>query len=495
MSRWLPLAVSLALGIVLLQPARANAPVLRLATTNEIATFDPDDADDPAIAGALSAVYEGLVAYEPGGTAIVGQLARGWTVSPDGLTYRFALRSGVAFHDGRTMTSDDVKAAFERRRDGGLLLSYTLAGVAAMTAPDPATFVIRLAAARPDLLDTLAGARGPKIRSQAVGQQHAAGTGPFRLDRLARDTGAVLTRFDGYWGAAPHFAEVDIAVLPDVVQQVLKLRAGALDVVADGYPVATLGMLPAGFTVTTFPGMTMLVGFLNPAGRLANPEMRHAALAAINPKFWLAEAYADHAVAATSLFPSMMFETLDPLELPDDIEVARKAAQRFGDTSLTLAYREADAGALRVPVELMLAQLHAIGIDATAQTVGTAAIAAFRRAPQRAPDLFIDRITPDGAHPLALARTFLAADAPRNVFAFSDPVASRLLQQASTLVERVAADKLYEIATGQLVSAGGFAPLAELQAIIVHRAGLTGLVTRPSFPPGNFDFALVSEAP
>src|SRR2546422_4705468 len=43
-------------------------------------------------------------------------LAESWTESPDGLRYEFVLRKGAMFHNGETVTADDVKFSFERYR-------------------------------------------------------------------------------------------------------------------------------------------------------------------------------------------------------------------------------------------------------------------------------------------------------------------------------------------------------------------------------------------
>jgi peptide/nickel transport system substrate-binding protein len=73
-------------------------------------------------------------------------LASSWTMAPDGRSYEFVLRSGVKFHNGDTMTSEDVKFSFERYRGASHQLMKDR--VAAIETPDPSRTVFRL----PDLL-------------------------------------------------------------------------------------------------------------------------------------------------------------------------------------------------------------------------------------------------------------------------------------------------------------------------------------------------------
>jgi ABC-type transport system substrate-binding protein len=63
-----------------------------------------------------SSQFNGLLRLSPfdGAATILPDLASAWTVSDDGLTYTFALREGVKFHDGAPLTSDDVVATFNR---------------------------------------------------------------------------------------------------------------------------------------------------------------------------------------------------------------------------------------------------------------------------------------------------------------------------------------------------------------------------------------------
>src|SRR5262249_56327866 len=66
----------------------------------------------------LSALHDAMVKPMPG-NAWAPSLAESWTTSKDGLTYDFVLRKGVKFHNGDSLTAEDVKFSFEPYKRAG----------------------------------------------------------------------------------------------------------------------------------------------------------------------------------------------------------------------------------------------------------------------------------------------------------------------------------------------------------------------------------------
>jgi peptide/nickel transport system substrate-binding protein len=64
----------------------------------------------------VALVFSGLTRLDEFGQP-VPDLARGWEVSPDGLTYTFRLRDDVTWHDGQPFTADDVAFTMSILRD------------------------------------------------------------------------------------------------------------------------------------------------------------------------------------------------------------------------------------------------------------------------------------------------------------------------------------------------------------------------------------------
>src|SRR5438309_7468291 len=81
--------------------------------------FDP--AETPSVITPfmmLYAMHDAVVKPMPG-NPMAPSLAESWTMSKDGLAYEFVLRKGVRFHNGDSVTAEDVKFSLERYRGGG----------------------------------------------------------------------------------------------------------------------------------------------------------------------------------------------------------------------------------------------------------------------------------------------------------------------------------------------------------------------------------------
>ena len=137
--------------------AHAETPksggTLTYAVTAEAPTYDCHATTTYAAIHTLAPHYSLLLKVDQDNyPELRPDLAESWTVSSDGLTYTFKLRSNVVFHDGTPLTSKDVKATFDRIRNppaGIISIRQALfEGIASVEAPDPTTVVMKLKAAR-----------------------------------------------------------------------------------------------------------------------------------------------------------------------------------------------------------------------------------------------------------------------------------------------------------------------------------------------------------
>src|SRR5262245_17639796 len=99
-------------------PVRAAMPggTIRVALIVPAATVDPVKIADAGGITVLSQAAETLVLSDKDLTA-KPVLAKNWSTNKDGTVWTFNLREGVKFHNGKTMTADDVVATFDRLAD------------------------------------------------------------------------------------------------------------------------------------------------------------------------------------------------------------------------------------------------------------------------------------------------------------------------------------------------------------------------------------------
>ena len=160
-------------------------------------------------------------------------LAESWDI-PDPKTYIFHLRGGVRFHDGRPLTSRDVKWTFDSMMDGSIVTAKasTYQQVERIDAPDARTVIFHLKEPFATLLWNVSdGAIGiVPYGSGADFGSHPVGSGPFRFVSAEQDANVLLDRNDQYWRTSPKIAHVRFAVVPDTTTRALELRRGSADV-------------------------------------------------------------------------------------------------------------------------------------------------------------------------------------------------------------------------------------------------------------------------
>lgn len=193
----------------------------------------------------MDTVARGLTHMDYANPLAQPAIAEGWTVSDDGLTYDFRIRSGLTFHDGEPVTAESVLRTFQRMIDKTDTtrpeLSFALdnlggANVRGFESPDSSTFRINLAQpdaailgrlSRPDMVIISPAALAE--HGQAIGL-HFSSCGPYRIVDVTPNERVVLESFDNFYKGQPEIPRLVMQVIPEPVAQITALAAGDLNV-------------------------------------------------------------------------------------------------------------------------------------------------------------------------------------------------------------------------------------------------------------------------
>jgi ABC-type transport system substrate-binding protein len=132
------------------EPNAKSGGVLKYGITSRPPHFDFHQSGTINSLGSQGCMFDNLIRRDPrdSGTTIIPDLAHSWDIAKDGKTYTFKLRKDVLFHDGAEMTSDDVKATFDRiaKPPQGISIprSTLFAAVSEITTPDKYTVQFKL---------------------------------------------------------------------------------------------------------------------------------------------------------------------------------------------------------------------------------------------------------------------------------------------------------------------------------------------------------------
>lgn len=254
MKRFLPLLLPLFLACGKPPSANDSRTVFRYNQHNPITSLDPAFARTQNNIWAVESLFNGLVQLDDS-LQVQPALARRWTISPDGLTYRFLLRNDVFFHDdpcfpggqGRRMTASDVVFSFQRLLDpdwpkpGSWIFAGRIDPDSAFVAENDSVFVLRLNAPFQPMLQILTMQYASVVPREALDaygrdfRRHPVGTGPFRLKIWVENQALVVVRNPRYYerDAAgqplPYLDAVKTTFIGDRKTAFLEFKKGKLD--------------------------------------------------------------------------------------------------------------------------------------------------------------------------------------------------------------------------------------------------------------------------
>lgn len=195
---------------------------------------DLDDSLDPHVAeGAgtrevLFNIYEGLVKPNCNGD-LEPAIASAYSISDDGMVYTFTLRNGVLFHNGDTVTAEDVKASLDKCAGTGsdepLVAAFSI--VKEINIVDDSTVEVVLKEASTDFLASMTVAIMPA--DHLDGNAEVIGTGPYRYVSRSPQENVILEAFDDYWGEKAKIKNVTLKIVADADTLVMEMESGSVD--------------------------------------------------------------------------------------------------------------------------------------------------------------------------------------------------------------------------------------------------------------------------
>jgi peptide/nickel transport system substrate-binding protein len=185
-------------------------------------------------------------------------LATSWTVSPDRLTWTFHLRTGLKWTDGTAITADDAAWTMNlimTDPDAATANGSLVADFASVTAPDPATLVIRTRTPQADVDYVSIPISGIPIVPRHIWVKHVAGLkgyrndsypivgyGPWKLTAFKQQQYAKFDANKSFVLGAPRFDHLVEQIFTDTDSAVAALRSGRLDYISAMGPTQYLAL-------------------------------------------------------------------------------------------------------------------------------------------------------------------------------------------------------------------------------------------------------------
>lgn len=210
----------------------AYGDILARGDIGDASNLIPLLASDSASHAVGGMLFNGLVKYDKD-MNIVGDLAKSWTISPDGLVITFKLRRGVQWHDGKPFTAADALYTYQVTIDPKTPTAYAGDFLKVKKAEVLDDYTFRVTYDKPFAPALISWSSAVLPRHLLEGKdiaksplsRHPVGTGPYKFKEWVAGQKIVLTSNENYFEGRPYLDGRITRIIPDTATMFLELRA------------------------------------------------------------------------------------------------------------------------------------------------------------------------------------------------------------------------------------------------------------------------------
>jgi peptide/nickel transport system substrate-binding protein len=281
------------------------------------------------------------------------------------------LRPGVEFHNGKSLTADDLLFTMRRilnpNKPGKAASSFAAVDPGNLKKLDALTVQFNLKS--PDSLFAQRwGSASTNIVPTDFNPAKPVGTGPFKVQSFTPGSRSVMVRNPNYWmSGEPYLDEIDIIDFSDNTSRVAALLSGQVDAI-DGVDPSDLKQIPSGGFVTqvTKSGFYQPITMRADLAPFNDVRVRQAFRLMVDRPQMIAQAYSGYGQVANDMpFPA------DPA-YPDlsqrvqDIPQAKSLLKAAGHEGLAVTFTTApENGGLVATAQVFAQQAAAAGVKVT----------------------------------------------------------------------------------------------------------------------------------
>jgi peptide/nickel transport system substrate-binding protein len=349
----------------------AQSNTVRIGMVLEPPNLDPTSGAAAAIDEIVYAnIFQGLTRFGPDG-AILPALAQSWDISQNGAQYTFTLQENVTFHDGTTLTADDVVYTLDRARADGSSNAQPglFSNIVAVNAIDDRTVQVDLDGPDGGFLFDMAWGDAVIIAPESADGNATMpiGTGPFRFVDWVQGDRVEIARYDGYWGDAPALDGAIFRFVSDPNAAFAAMMAGDLDAFPNFPAPETLAQFQADPRFSVIIGSTegeTILAMNNQAPPLDDLRVRQAISVAINRQDVIDGAMYGYGTPIGTHFAPHHPDYVDLTSLsPYDPDLARALLAQAAPRGVSLRLMLPPPAYARRGGEIVAAQLRDVGID------------------------------------------------------------------------------------------------------------------------------------